>query len=102
MLKKENLDYKKDLLKHSDYIDLLYKIVTDEKKIKFKEESYIIGLEGEWGIGKTWILNKLEEKIKNSKDYRNNLIYLDSWTSFGYEYFIKNFYIELQNKSLGN
>ena len=40
----------------------------------------------------------IEELEKN--DYEDSIINLDSWTSFGYKYFIENYYKELRNKSL--
>lgn len=78
----------------------MYDYISKDK-INFKNESFVIGLEGEWGIGKTWILDKLKAKLKNSGEYKNNVISLNVWMSFGYEYFIKNFYIELRDKCLG-
>lgn len=89
----------KDLLGHKVYVDQILDKITKNKP-DFKKESFVIGLEGEWGIGKTWILDKLECKLKKDSKFKNNLIRLDSWTSFGYKYFIENYYKELRNKSL--
>jgi predicted KAP-like P-loop ATPase len=88
----------KDLLGHKVYVDKILDKITKNKP-DFKKESFVIGLEGEWGIGKSWILKRLIEELEKN-DYEDSIINLDSWTSFGYKYFIENYYKELRNKSL--
>lgn len=53
----------KDLLSRQPYIDLLKSIILNQRK---NPSGYSFAIDGEWGCGKTWVLNKLETQLDNS------------------------------------
>ena len=67
LLLERDIDY--DLLNRAGIIDKLYRSITHCQP----EESYVISLEGEWGTGKTTIINNVKRLLldgeKQSKDY---------------------------------
>ena len=57
-----------DFLNRKDDVENIYNILTSAIR---NDDSITIALEGEWGIGKSWILEKLERKFKGF-DISNN------------------------------
>ncbi len=72
-----------DILGREDYVNNVVSIVKDCAK---KSKPTTFAIEGKWGQGKTWLINKIEAKLKNldiSKDYTN-----EECKNFSSEYFI--------------
>ena len=53
-----------DLLNRGGIINHLYRSISTCKS----DSTFVIGLEGEWGSGKTTIINNVKEKLKKEKD----------------------------------
>ena len=66
---------------HSEISNTLYDTI---KNHKIPEESFTIGLFGSWGSGKSFIINKLKEKIKQENDKNTILLWLDVWKYTGH------------------
>ena len=64
---------------HTNIAETLYEII---KNHKFKDNSFTIGLFGEWGSGKSFIINKLKEKFKSKKDI--TFLNIDVWKYSGH------------------
>lgn len=54
---------KQDYLSRQPYINLLKSIITNQRNTK---SGYSFAIDGDWGSGKTWILNELETQLDNS------------------------------------
>lgn len=52
-----------DYLSRQPYIDLLKSIIANQSD---NPSGYSFAIDGEWGSGKTWILNELETQLDNS------------------------------------
>lgn len=52
-----------DYLSRQPYIDLLKSIIANQHD---NPSGYSFAIDGEWGCGKTWILNELETQLDNS------------------------------------
>lgn len=65
-----------DLLGRVYYIDYLYNCLSNHHA----DTSYVIGLSGEWGSGKTTIINNVKAKLKES----NNQIIVDDFDPWTY------------------
>lgn len=55
-----------DLLDRGVIVSLLYDAINDA----YSSNAYVIGLEGEWGTGKTTIANLVQQRLKNSEDIK--------------------------------
>lgn len=55
-----------DLLDRGVIISLLYDAINDA----YSSNAYVIGLEGEWGTGKTTIANLVQRRLKKNEDIR--------------------------------
>ena len=72
-----------DTLGREDYVNNVVSIVKDCAK---KSKSTTFAIEGKWGQGKTWLIDKIEAKLKNldiSKDYTK-----EEYEKSSSEYFI--------------
>lgn len=49
-----------DHLSRQPYLDLLKSIITTQCN---NSSGYSFAIDGEWGCGKTWILNELEKQL---------------------------------------
>ena len=76
LFKEKEVSY--DLLERSYTINKLYELIKNCNS----EESFVIALEGEWGSGKTTIINNLKKKV-NEKD--ESLIIIDDFNPWYYE-----------------
>ena len=61
---------------HSNIADTIFNIV---QKHDIKDSSFTIGLFGKWGSGKTYITNRLEDKINENKCEDITYLYIDVW-----------------------
>jgi predicted KAP-like P-loop ATPase len=59
-----------------------------------QDETFIISLEGEWGSGKTTLINFIKEDLKNKKD-KVEILDFNPWLITGIEQIIKVFFDEL-------
>lgn len=72
-----------DILGREDYVNNVVSIVKDCAK---KSKPTTFAIEGKWGQGKTWLIDKIEAKLKNldiSKDYTK-----EEYEKSSSEYFI--------------
>lgn len=51
-----------DLLSRQPFIKLLKNIIANQSANK---SEYSIAIDGEWGCGKTWVLQELEAQLEN-------------------------------------
>ena len=56
---------KKDLLGFSIYVDALISVINSRPK----EESFSIGLFGDWGSGKSSFMEQMEEKLEEENNF---------------------------------
>ena len=56
----------------------MYEIISANPK-----EGLTIGLEGEWGSGKSTVVKLLQEKLKENKSNRTFVFYIDAWEHEG-------------------
>ena len=72
----------KDLLFRQPYLDLLKSIIANqcEKKI-----GYSFAIDGEWGCGKTWILNELENQLESESKNKNLIFHYNAWGNDFYD-----------------
>ncbi len=61
---------------HSNITETLYEAI---KKHNVKKGSFTMGLFGEWGSGKSFIIHKLKEKIENNLPDNITFLYIDVW-----------------------
>ena len=72
----KDVDY--DLLDRQALIKILFNSIV----YSHSDHSFVIGLEGEWGVGKTTIINNVKDKLK--KD-RTDITIIDSFDPWTYE-----------------
>jgi hypothetical protein len=77
---------KEDLLNRGNIVESL----TNSIKGVSVEGSFVIGMYGEWGEGKTTILNMVEEKLKLADD--THVIRFEPWYYNSMDAIIKNFF----------
>lgn len=63
---------------HQRIADKLYEIISANPK-----EGLTIGLEGEWGSGKSTVVKLLQEKLKENKLNKTFVFYIDAWEHEG-------------------
>jgi len=61
---------------HSNIAETLYEAI---KRHNVKKGSLTVGLFGEWGSGKSFIIHKLKEKIKKESEDNITFLYIDVW-----------------------
>jgi len=88
---------KEDLLNRASLAEKIAEVILNFKS----EESYVIGIEGEWGSGKTslmhMMLETLREKTKKDSIY---IINFNPWLFSSQEELIRNFFKEV-SKTIG-
>ncbi|AJW63677.1 KAP family P-loop domain protein [Elizabethkingia miricola] len=88
--------------KSEDELNGLLDIPTDKIKKIIKDNkfqnSFTIGLNGEWGDGKTSIFNMVKDKLKNEKDCI--IVDFNPWMGFDKKVLVKDFFNSL-SKPLG-
>ena len=79
-------DEREDLLGRKEFVDSLYSQIINYPS----NDSFVFGLNGRWGEGKTSVLNLLRNKLKQN---HNVLIYeFDPWFFSSSEALVKRFY----------
>lgn len=74
-------DAKYDLLRRDMIVNRLHQCVTQSKG----EDTYVVGLEGEWGSGKSTVINLLKKKLSEENEKENFItVDFDPWC-FGSE-----------------
>ena len=63
---------------HQRIADNVYEIISANP-----EEGLTIGLEGEWGSGKSTVVKLLQEKLKENKTNKTFVFYIDAWEHEG-------------------
>lgn len=63
---------------HQRIADKVYEIISANPK-----EGLTIGLEGEWGSGKSTVVKLLQEKLKENKANKTFVFYIDAWEHEG-------------------
>lgn len=63
---------------HERIADKLYQVISAESS-----EGMTIGLEGEWGSGKSTVIRLLQEKLKVKKEDKTFVYYVDAWEHEG-------------------
>lgn len=71
---------KKDYLNRDEIINKITEII---KSINCEEDNRSFAIEGKWGIGKTFIADKIEEKFENEKDFI--IFKYNAWSNNYYE-----------------
>lgn len=69
-----------DLLSRQPYLNLLKSIITNQRDNSF---GYSFAIDGEWGCGKTWVLNELENQLKKENKYL--IFHYNAWENDFYE-----------------
>lgn len=77
---------KQDILNRQDYVDDLINIV---ETIADKHDSYCFAINGKWGIGKTFVLEMFEEKLKNipAIETADNKFFVFHYNCWKYDYY---------------
>ncbi len=73
---------KQDYLSRQPYLDLLKSIISNQKD---NETGYSFAIDGEWGSGKTWILQELEKQLLEEKDNKYLIFHYNAWENDFYD-----------------
>lgn len=65
-----------DLLSRQPFIDLLKSVVASKSA---RKEGYCIAIDGEWGSGKTWILDSLEQQLAADNENPYLIFRYNAW-----------------------
>jgi predicted KAP-like P-loop ATPase len=90
------IDENQDRLRRSPFVNTLYGEITDLPL----EDSFCFGLYGNWGEGKTSVLNLLKKKLQ--KDLDTILFEFDPWFLSAKEVILKNFLEGFERKLVSN
>lgn len=71
-----------DLLSRQPYLELLKSIISNQKD---NPTGYSFAIDGEWGAGKTWILQELEKQLLEEKDNKYLIFHYNAWENDFYE-----------------
>lgn len=71
-----------DFLSRQPYLDLLKSIVSNQKD---NPTGYSFAIDGEWGSGKSWILQELEKQLLEEKDNKYLIFHYNAWENDFYE-----------------
>lgn len=71
-----------DYLSRQPYLDLLKSIIENQKD---NETGYSFAIDGEWGSGKTWILQELEKQLLEEKDNKYLIFHYNAWENDFYD-----------------
>ena len=55
-----------DFLNRNIFIENIAEII---KTTSFEEDNRAFAIDGKWGVGKTFIVDKIEDKLKTENDY---------------------------------
>ena len=71
-----------DYLSRQPYIDLLKSIIANQCD---NPNGYSFAIDGEWGCGKTWILNELEEELPKDTENKYLIFHYNAWENDFYD-----------------
>ena len=71
-----------DCLSRQPYLDLLKSIVEKQKE---NPSGYAFAIDGDWGSGKTWMLNTLKNMLLSEKDNEYLIFHYNAWENDFYE-----------------
>lgn len=71
-----------DYLSRQPYLDLLISIIANQKD---NQTGYSFAIDGEWGAGKTWILQELEKQHLEKKDNKYLIFHYNAWENDFYD-----------------
>ena len=71
-----------DYLSRQPYLDLLKSIISNQKD---NPTGYSFAIDGEWGSGKTWILQELEKQLLEEKDNKYLIFHYNAWENDFYD-----------------
>lgn len=71
-----------DYLTRKPYLDLLKSIIEKQKD---SPTGYSFAIDGEWGSGKTWILQELEKQLLKEKDNKYLIFHYNAWENDFYD-----------------
>lgn len=71
-----------DFLSRQPYLDLLKSIIINQKE---NQTGYSFAIDGEWGSGKTWILQELEKQLLEEKDNKYLIFHYNAWENDFYD-----------------
>ena len=79
-------DEKIDVLNRDDFIDNIQKLIDQMSKIK---RGCCFSIEGNWGIGKTFVIEKLEKrlKIKQTEETNSDKYFVFHYNCWQYDYY---------------
>lgn len=72
----------KDTLSRQPYLDLLKSIIANQKN---NPTGYSFAIDGEWGSGKSWILQELEKQLLAEKDNKYLIFHYNAWENDFYD-----------------
>lgn len=73
---------KDDFLSRQPYINLLKSIIANQCE---KQIGYSFAIDGEWGCGKTWILNELENQLGAESKDKYLIFHYNAWENDFYD-----------------
>lgn len=71
-----------DHLSRQPYLDLLKSIITNQCD---NSKGYSFAIDGEWGCGKTWIINELENQLTEEKENKYLIFHYNAWENDFYD-----------------
>lgn len=71
-----------DYLSRTSYIDLLKSIISNQSD---NPSGYSLAIDGEWGCGKTWVLNKLENELLDENKNKYLIFHYNAWENDFYD-----------------
>ena len=71
-----------DYLSRQPYIDLLKSIISNQSD---NPSGYSLAIDGEWGCGKTWVLNKLENELLDENKNKYLIFHYNAWENDFYD-----------------
>lgn len=89
----ENKQIVGDYLNRQDFIDTIYQYIINN--VKTNSKPICFGIDGEWGQGKTWIVDKLEKKLKGGdlfvdeekEEYRIDKYFVFKYNAWELDYY---------------
>ena len=71
-----------DFLSRQPYLDLLKSIIANQSNNPL---GYSFAIDGEWGAGKTWILQELENQLEEDSDNKYFFFHYNAWENDFYD-----------------
>ena len=72
----------RDYLSRQSYLDLLKSIIANQCG---NPSGYSFAIDGEWGSGKTWILQELENQLLEDSEHKYLIFHYNAWENDFYE-----------------